>query len=298
MSAEIIDGRAFSEDVKKRVASQVASLKEHHGLQPGLAVVLVGEDPASQVYVRNKNRSTVEAGMRSEEIRLSENTSEEEVLSVVERLNNDPGIHGILVQLPLPPQVNEMAVLDAIDPAKDVDGFHVINTGRQAVGLPAMVPCTPLGCIMMLKDRLGDLSGLNAVVIGRSNIVGKPMASLLLAESCTVTIAHSRTKDLPAVCRNADILVAAVGRPQMVKGDWVKPGAAIIDVGINRVPKEDGKTRLVGDVDFDEAKEIAGYITPVPGGVGPMTIACLLANTITAACRSNGIDEASLPDVG
>ncbi|WP_334128050.1 bifunctional methylenetetrahydrofolate dehydrogenase/methenyltetrahydrofolate cyclohydrolase FolD [Sneathiella sp.] len=290
MSATIIDGKIFSARVRENAGRQVAALKARHGLTPGLAVVLVGEDPASQVYVRNKGKATTEAGMKSEEIRLSAEASEEEVLAVVRRLNADPSIHGILVQLPLPPQVNEMAVLDAIDPAKDVDGFHVINTGRQAVGLPAMVPCTPLGCIIMLKEVLGDLSGLNAVVVGRSNIVGKPMASLLLSENCTVTIAHSRTRDLPAVCRGADILVAAVGRPEMIRGDWIKPGATVIDVGINRIPKEDGKTRLVGDVCFAEAVEVAGAITPVPGGVGLMTVACLLANTVTAACRQMGIE--------
>jgi methylenetetrahydrofolate dehydrogenase (NADP+)/methenyltetrahydrofolate cyclohydrolase len=294
MTADIIDGRVFATRVRERVGRQVAVLKEQNGLQPGLAVVLVGEDPASQVYVRNKGKATTEAGIKSEEIRLADTASQEEVLAVVEQLNVDPTIHGILVQLPLPKQVDEMAVLDAIDPAKDVDGFHVINTGRQAVGLPAMVPCTPLGCIMMLKDTLGDLSGLNAVVVGRSNIVGKPMASLLLAENCTVTIAHSRTKDLPAVCRAADILVAAVGRPAMIRGDWIKPGATVIDVGINRIPKEDGKTKLIGDVCFEEAVEVAGAITPVPGGVGLMTVACLLANTVTAACRQGGIE---VPDI-
>lgn len=291
MSAEIIDGRAFAAKVRSRVTKQVTILKNAHGLTPGLAVVLVGDDPASHVYVRNKNIATVEAGMKSEEIRLPDTASQQEVLDVVARLNADDSIHGILVQLPLPKQVDDKAVLDAIDPVKDVDGFHVINTGRQAVGLPAMVPCTPVGCIMMLKDKLGDLSGLNAVVVGRSNIVGKPMASLLLGENCTVTIAHSRTRDLPAVCRTADILVAAVGRPNMVRGDWVKPGATVIDVGVNRIDGENGKTKLVGDVCFDEAKEVAGAITPVPGGVGPMTIACLLANTVTAACRGAGIDE-------
>ncbi|MCG8491423.1 MAG: bifunctional methylenetetrahydrofolate dehydrogenase/methenyltetrahydrofolate cyclohydrolase FolD [Sneathiellales bacterium] len=291
MSADIIDGKAFSEKVKARVAAQVEILKNQSNLTPGLAVVLVGEDPASQVYVRNKNRSTVAAGMKSEEIKLPASALQEEVLAVVNRLNEDPTIHGILVQLPLPEQVDEMAILDAIDPAKDVDGFHVVNTGRQAVGLPAMVPCTPLGCIMMLKDRIGDLSGLNAVVVGRSNIVGKPMANLLLAENCTVTIAHSRTRNLPEVCKAADILIAAVGRPKMIEGDWVKPGATVIDVGINRIPAEEGKTRLVGDVDFAAVKEVAGAITPVPGGVGPMTIACLLANTVTAACRIAEIEE-------
>jgi len=291
MSAEIIDGRAFALKVRSRVTAQVTTLKKQHGLTPGLAVVLVGDDPASHVYVRNKNIATVEAGMKSEEIRLPDTASQEEVLEIVARLNADESIHGILVQLPLPKQVDEKAVLDAIDPIKDVDGFHVINTGRQAVGLPAMVPCTPVGCIMMLKDKLGDLSGLNAVVVGRSNIVGKPMASLLLGENCTVTIAHSRTRDLPEVCRNADILVAAVGRPNMVRGDWIKPGATVIDVGVNRIDGDNGKTKLVGDVCFDEAKEIAGAITPVPGGVGPMTIACLLANTVKAACRASEIEE-------
>jgi len=291
MTAEIIDGKAFAANVRARVGRQVAALKADNGLTPGLAVVLVGEDPASQVYVRNKGIATTDAGMKSEEIRLEATATQAEVLEVVERLNTDSTIHGILVQLPLPDQVDEMAVLDAIDPTKDVDGFHVINTGRQAVGLPAMVPCTPLGCVMMLKDKLGELSGLNAVVVGRSNIVGKPMASLLLAEHCTVTIAHSRTKDLAGVCRSADILVVAVGRPEMVRGDWVKPGATVIDVGMNRIAKDDGKTRLVGDVCFPEAVEVAGAITPVPGGVGPMTIACLLANTVTATCRQAGIEE-------
>ncbi len=291
MSANIIDGREFALKLRARVAKQVTELKADHGLMPGLAVVLAGDDPASQVYVRNKNVATREAGMKSEEIRLTDDVSQAEVLEIVERLNADPSIHGILVQLPLPSQVDEAAIIDAIDPAKDVDGFHVINTGRQAVGLDAMVPCTPTGCIMMLKDRLGDLSGLNAVVVGRSNIVGKPMASLLLGENCTVTIAHSRTKDLPAICRSADILVAAVGRPEMIKGDWVKPGATVIDVGVNRIALDTGKTRLVGDVCFSEAVEVAGAITPVPGGVGPMTIACLLANTVTAACRIAGVPE-------
>jgi len=295
MSANIIDGKEFALKVRTRVAEQVTILKADHGLTPGLAVVLAGDDPASHVYVRNKNKSTLEAGMKSEEIRLADTVSQEEVLAVVERLNADPSIHGILVQLPLPSQVDETAVIDAIDPAKDVDGFHVVNTGRQAVGLDAMVPCTPLGCIMMLKDQLGDLSGLNAVVVGRSNIVGKPMASLLLGENCTVTIAHSRTKDLPAICRSADILVAAVGRSEMIKGDWIKPGATVIDVGINRIELDTGKTRLVGDVCFSEAVEVAGAITPVPGGVGPMTIACLLANTVTAACRIAGVSE---PEIG
>ncbi len=290
MVADRIDGKQFAETVRERVAKQVEILKTQHDLKPGLAVVLVGEDPASQVYVRNKNKATTAAGMTSEEIRLDATASQDEVLAVVNRLNEDPSIHGILVQLPLPKQVNETAVINAIDPSKDVDGFHVINTGRQAVGLDAMVPCTPLGCITVLKERLGDLSGLNAVVVGRSNIVGKPMASLLLAESCTVTIAHSRTRDLPEVCRNADILVAAVGRPEMIRGDWIKEGATVIDVGINRIEGEGGKTRLVGDVCYAEAEQVAGAITPVPGGVGPMTIAFLLVNTVTAACRIAGVE--------
>lgn len=290
MSGERIDGKQFAETVREKVAKQVMFLKTKHNVTPGLAVVLVGEDPASQVYVRNKNTATLKAGMKSEEIRLDATATQNEVLDVVRRLNEDPSIHGILVQLPLPKQVDEMAVVNSIDPVKDVDGFHVLNAGRQAVGLDAMVPCTPLGCITLLKERLGDLSGKNAVVVGRSNIVGKPMARLLLAESCTVTIAHSRTKDLPAVCRAADILVAAVGRPEMIRGDWIKPGATVIDVGINRIETEDGKTRLVGDVCYSEALAIAEGVTPVPGGVGPMTIAFLLVNTVTAACRIAGVE--------
>lgn len=294
--ADIIDGKAFAQRVRDRVGKQVAILKEEHDLAPGLAVVLVGEDPASQVYVRNKGKATSEAGMRSFEHKLPPDVSQERLLTLVKQMNEDPAIHGILVQLPLPDQIAEAAVIDAIDPDKDVDGFHVINTGRLATGANGMVPCTPLGCLMMLKDRLGDLSGLRALVLGRSNIVGKPMAQLLLDQSCTVTIAHSRTRDLEEECRRADIIVAAVGRPRMVAGDWIKPGATVIDVGINRIPDdrpgaEEGKMRLVGDVDFDTAAEVAGAITPVPGGVGPMTIACLLANTVTAACRQAGIDE-------
>ncbi|MFD1380209.1 bifunctional methylenetetrahydrofolate dehydrogenase/methenyltetrahydrofolate cyclohydrolase FolD [Fodinicurvata halophila] len=284
--ASIIDGKAFAARLRERVGQEVARLKDDAGLTPGLAVVLVGEDPASQVYVRNKGKQTLEAGMQSFEHRLSESTTQEELLDLVETLNADPEVHGILVQLPLPEQIDSAAVLDTIDPTKDVDGFHVINAGRLATGQDALVPCTPLGCLMLLRHHLGDLSGQRAVVVGRSNIVGKPLAQLLLGESCTVTIAHSRTRDLPAECRNADILVAAVGRPKMVKGDWIKPGATVIDVGINRVEGEEGKTRLVGDVDFDEAVKVAGAITPVPGGIGPMTIACLLANTLTAACRA------------
>lgn len=292
--AAIIDGKAFAATLRARITKEVAALKATRGLVPGLAVVLVGENPASQVYVRNKAKQTLEVGMQSFEHKLPVETSQEALLDLVQALNDDPAVHGILVQLPLPPQIDSAAVLNAIAPAKDVDGFHVINAGLLATGQQAMVPCTPLGCLMMLKDHLGDLSGKHAVVIGRSNIVGKPMAQLLLAESCTVTIAHSRTQDLPGECRRADIVVAAVGRPEMVRGDWIKPGATVIDVGINRVPAEGGKHRLVGDVAFGEASTVAGAITPVPGGVGPMTIACLLANTLTAACRSNGLPEPAL----
>ncbi|QDH73679.1 bifunctional methylenetetrahydrofolate dehydrogenase/methenyltetrahydrofolate cyclohydrolase FolD [Brevundimonas sp. M20] len=298
--ATLIDGKAFAAGLVDRVAAASARLEAAQGVKPGLAVVIVGEDPASQIYVRNKGETTQRAGMRSDTHRLPDTTTQAELLALIATLNADTGIHGILVQLPLPGHIDSAAVLDAIDPDKDVDGFHVVNAGRLAVGLPGLVPCTPLGCIMLLRAELGDLTGLNAVVVGRSNIVGKPMAQLLLAESCTVTIAHSRTKDLPALCRTADIVVAAVGRPEMVRGDWIKPGATVIDVGINRVPSKDpvkaaeGKTRVVGDVAFDEAAVVAGRITPVPGGVGPMTIACLLANTYTAACRSAGVDAESL----
>ncbi|TAJ58396.1 bifunctional methylenetetrahydrofolate dehydrogenase/methenyltetrahydrofolate cyclohydrolase FolD [Brevundimonas sp.] len=298
--ASIIDGKAFAAGLVDRVAAAAARLEAAHGVKPGLAVVIVGEDPASQVYVRNKGETTQRAGMRSDTHRLPDTTTQAELLALIATLNADPGIHGILVQLPLPGHIDASAVLGAIDPDKDVDGFHVVNAGRLAVGLPGLVPCTPLGCLMLLKAELGDLSGLNAVIVGRSNIVGKPMAQLLLAESCTVTVAHSRTRDLPALCRTADILVAAVGRPEMVRGDWIKPGSAVIDVGINRVPSRDpvkaaeGRTRLVGDVAFEEAAAVAGRITPVPGGVGPMTIACLLANTYTAACRSAGVTPESL----
>ncbi|SMF78934.1 methenyltetrahydrofolate cyclohydrolase /5,10-methylenetetrahydrofolate dehydrogenase (NADP+) [Tistlia consotensis] len=292
--ARIIDGKAFAASLRGRIGEQVAGLKTRHGLTPGLAVVLVGEDPASQVYVRSKGKQTLEAGMASFEHRLDASTSQETLLKLVAELNADPAVHGILVQLPLPKQIDAEAVINAIDPAKDVDGFHVINAGRLATGQKSLVPCTPLGCLLLLRDTLGSLSGLEAVVVGRSNIVGKPMAQLLLGDSCTVTIAHSRTKDLPAVCRRADILVAAVGRPEMIRGDWVKPGATVIDVGINRVPGEGDKTRLVGDVAYAEAARVAGAITPVPGGVGPMTIACLLANTLTAACRSAGLPEPEL----
>jgi len=287
--AKKIDGKGFAQGLRERVGEAVSALQRDHGLTPGLAVVLVGEDPASQVYVRNKGKQTLEAGMNSYEHKLPETTGQEELLTLIAQLNSDPSVHGILVQLPLPAQIDSHAVINAIDPDKDVDGFHLINVGRLSTGAPGLVPCTPLGCLMLLKDELGDLSGKSAVVVGRSNIVGKPMASLLLAESCTVTIAHSRTKDLADVCREADILVAAVGRPQMVPGDWIKPGATVIDVGINRVDGEEGKTRLVGDVDYASAEQVAGAITPVPGGVGPMTIACLLRNTVQAACAANGI---------
>ncbi|MCA0849594.1 bifunctional methylenetetrahydrofolate dehydrogenase/methenyltetrahydrofolate cyclohydrolase FolD [Salipiger thiooxidans] len=294
MTARIIDGKAFAEQVREKVAAHVARLKADHGITPGLAVVLVGEDPASQVYVRNKGKQTLEAGMQSFEHKLPAETSEADLLALVERLNADPAVHGILVQLPLPDHMNADAVINAISPAKDVDGFHISNVGLLGTGQKSMVPCTPLGCLMMLRDQLGSLSGLDAVVIGRSNIVGKPMAQLLLGESCTVTIAHSRTNNLAEVVRRADIVVAAVGRPQMVPGDWIKPGATVIDVGINRIDapeKGEGKTRLVGDCDYDSCAEVAGAITPVPGGVGPMTIACLLANTVTACCRANGLAE-------
>jgi len=287
--AKKIDGKAFAVGLRERVGKAVAQLQQDHGLVPGLAVVLVGEDPASEVYVRNKGKQTLEAGMRSFEHKLPDTTAESELLALIDQLNADPDVHGILVQLPLPDQIDSHAVINAIDPDKDVDGFHLINVGRLSTGAAGLVPCTPLGCLMLLKEELGDLSGKNAVVVGRSNIVGKPMASLLLAESCTVTIAHSRTKDLADVCREADILVAAVGRPQMIPGDWVKPGATVIDVGINRIEGAQGKTRLVGDVDYASAEAVAGAITPVPGGVGPMTIACLLRNTVQAACAANGI---------
>ena len=289
MSAAVIDGKAFSSGVRSRVFSEVSALASV-GLVPGLAVVLVGSDPASEVYVRNKAVQTREAGMRSFEHRLPADTPQADLLALVGRLNADPAVHGILVQLPLPGHIDAEAVINAIAPAKDVDGFHVLNVGLLGTGQKAMVPCTPLGCLMMLRDRLGDLAGLDAVVVGRSNIVGKPMAQLLLAESCTVTIAHSRTRDLAGVCRRADILVAAVGRPRMIPGDWIKPGATVIDVGINRI-EQDGRARLVGDVDFASAAAVAGAITPVPGGVGPMTIACLLANTLVACCRANGLPE-------
>ncbi len=291
INPKIIDGKAFAAALRGRVAGAVAALKQARGLTPGLAVVLVGEDPASQVYVRSKGKQTQETGMNSFEHKLPADTGQAALLALIDTLNADPAVHGILVQLPLPAQIEETAVIDAIDPGKDVDGFHVINTGRLATGGGGMVPCTPLGCLMMLRDRLGDLSGLEAVVVGRSNIVGKPMAALLLGQNCTTTIAHSRTRDLRQVCRRADILIAAVGRPEMIRGDWIKPGAAVIDVGINRVERGGDKPKLVGDVAFDEAIAVAGAITPVPGGVGPMTIAVLLRNTVIAACRQAGIEE-------
>jgi methylenetetrahydrofolate dehydrogenase (NADP+)/methenyltetrahydrofolate cyclohydrolase len=283
MAADLIDGKAYAERLRGRVAAAVPGFVARSGRKPGLAVVLVGEDPASQVYVRAKGKATEAAGMAGFEHRLPDDTSQAELIALVEQLNRDPAVDGILVQLPLPAAVDDQAVIAAIDPTKDVDGFHIVNAGRLAVGEPGLVPCTPLGCLMLLKDRLGDLSGLEAVVVGRSNIVGKPMAQLLLRENCTVTLAHSRTRGLPDVMRRADILVAAVGRPQMIRGDWLKPGATVIDVGINRIEIGGGKTRLVGDVEFETAVETAGAITPVPGGVGPMTIAVLLRNTLVAA---------------
>ena len=293
MTADIIDGKAFAATVREKVAAHVATLKAQ-GITPGLAVVLVGEDPASEVYVRNKGKQTAECGMNSYEHKLPADTPQADLLALIDQLNNDPAVHGILCQLPVPDHIDENLVINAIIPEKDVDGFNILNVGRLATGQKSMVPCTPLGCLMMLRDKHGSLSGMNAVVVGRSNIVGKPMAQLLLKDSCTVTIAHSRTKDIEALCRNADILVAAVGRAEMINADWVKPGATVIDVGINRIPapeRGEGKMRLVGDVDFASASEVAGAITPVPGGVGPMTIACLLANTVTACCRSNGLPE-------
>ena len=291
MTATVIDGKAFAAKVRGQVAEGVAKLKADHDITPGLAVVLVGEDPASQVYVKSKGKMTVQVGMKSVEHRLEADVSENELLEMIRNLNNDPTIHGILVQLPLPDHLNSDLVINSIEPSKDVDGFHISNVGLLGTGQKSMVPCTPLGSLMMLRDHHGSLSGMNAVVIGRSNIVGKPMAQLLLGDSCTVTIAHSRTKDLPDVVRQADIVVAAVGRPEMVQGDWIKPGATVIDVGINRIEKPEGGTRLVGDAHYDSCAAVAGAITPVPGGVGPMTIACLLANTLTACCRANDLPE-------
>ena len=291
--AEIIDGKAFAQRVRERVTAAVATLKADHNIVPGLTVVLVGEDPASLVYVRNKGKQTAAAGMESNTIRLDAATPEQDLLDLIKTLNGDDAVHGILVQLPLPDQIDEAKVIAAIDLDKDVDGFHVVNVGRLWTGAEAPVPCTPYGCLQMLKETLGELKGKRALVLGRSNIVGKPMSALLLAEHCTVTIAHSRTVDLGERCREADILIAAVGQPQMVPGSWIKPGATVIDVGINRIDapeKGEGKTRLVGDVNFEEAQQVAAHITPVPGGVGPVTIANLLRNTVIAACRQKGLD--------
>jgi methylenetetrahydrofolate dehydrogenase (NADP+)/methenyltetrahydrofolate cyclohydrolase len=295
MAATLIDGKAFSQSLRQKIAAAVANLKQEYDVTPGLAVVLVGEDPASQIYVKNKARQTVEAGMVSFEHKLPATTTEAALLSLIAALNADPAVHGILVQLPLPAHIAEKAVIESIVPSKDVDGFHPENVGRVASGESGVVPCTPAGSLMLIKYALGNLSGKTAVVIGRSNIVGKPMAQLLLASNCTVTIAHSRTEDIAAVARTADILVAAVGRPEMIKGDWIKPGACVIDVGINRVEKSDGTGyRVTGDVAFSEVSEVAGHITPVPGGVGPMTIACLLSNTYLSACRSVGAPAAEI----
>jgi methylenetetrahydrofolate dehydrogenase (NADP+)/methenyltetrahydrofolate cyclohydrolase len=291
MIAKRIDGKAAAVAVRERVAKGVREFEKHVGRVPGLATVLVGEDPASAVYVRSKNRATAEAGMLGFAHNLPDTTTESELLQLITNLNADETVDGILVQLPLPKPIDAARVIETIDPSKDVDGFHPINAGRLAVGLASLVPCTPYGCLYLLKQELGELSGLNAVVIGRSNIVGKPMAQLLIGESATVTVAHSRTRDLPHLVRGADIVVAAVGRPEMVRGDWIKPGACVIDVGINRLPTEDGSHRIVGDVAFDEAVEVAGAITPVPGGVGPMTIACLLRNTLVAAHRRAGLAD-------
>ena len=295
MVAKLIDGKSFAVQIRSEIATQVKGLLDSKGIKPGLAVILVGEDPASQVYVRSKGKQTIEVGMNSYEYKLDRHVSEGELLGLIEKLNSDENVNGILCQLPLPDHLNSDLVINSINPEKDVDGFHISNVGLLATGQKSMVPCTPLGCLMMLRSELGDLSGKNAVIIGRSNIVGKPMAHLLIKDSCTVTIAHSRTKNIEELCRSADILVAAVGRPEIVKANWIKEGAAVIDVGINRVevdPEISSKGyKIVGDVDFESAKSKAGFITPVPGGVGPMTIACLLANTLTACCRTNGLPE-------
>src|SRR3954452_10073634 len=294
MTARIIDGKAIAADLRARVTAEVHRLKRDHNVEPGLAVVLVGENPASAVYVRSKGKQTIEAGMRSFEHKLPDSTPESDLLALVQKLNADPAVHGILVQLPLPKQIDSEKVLNAIDPAKDVDGFHPINVGRLATGLPALTPCTPLGCVMLAKTVHRSLEGMEAVIVGRSNIVGKPLIQLLLAENATVTVAHSRTRDLPGATRRADLMFAAVGRAEMVRGDWIKPGATVIDVGINRVAGADGKNRIVGDVAFDEAVQVAGAITPVPGGVGPMTIACLLVNTVRAACTIQGLPKPAM----
>ncbi len=304
MSARIIDGKAIAAELRAKIAGEVARLQAAHQLVPGIAVVQVGDNPASSVYVRNKAKAVAEAGMRAFDHTFPENVSEAELLTLIGKLNGDAQVNGILVQLPLPPQIDAQKVIASIEPDKDVDGFHPLNTGRHASGLPGLVPCTPLGCVMLAKTVLPSLSGLEAVVIGRSNIVGKPLVQLLLAEDATVTVAHSKTRDLPSVCRRADLLITAIGRPEMVRGDWIKPGATVIDVGINRVPGEGresrpaggaGKYKIVGDVAFAEAEKIAGALTPVPGGVGPMTIACLLLNTLRAACAQNGLEA---PQIG
>jgi methylenetetrahydrofolate dehydrogenase (NADP+)/methenyltetrahydrofolate cyclohydrolase len=294
MTATIIDGKAIAAQLRGRIADEVARIKSSYWVTPGIAVVLVGADPASEVYVRTKAKAVAEAGMRAIDRKLPATTTEAELLALVAALNNDPSVHGILVQLPLPPQIDSHRVISAVDPAKDVDGFHPLNVGRLASGLPGLVPCTPLGCVTLAKTVRASLAGLEAVVIGRSNIVGKPVAQLLLAENATVTLAHSKTRDLPALCRRADLLVAAIGRAEMIRGDWIKPGATVIDVGINRVPGEGGKSKIVGDVAFAEAVQVAGAITPVPGGVGPMTIACLLLNTVRAACALNRLPPPAL----
>lgn len=294
MPAQVIDGKVIAAKLREDVASEVTRLKCEHGLTPGLAVVLIGNDPASEVYVGSKTKQTLAAGMASFEDRLAADTPQAEVLALIERLNRDPAVHGILVQLPLPKGLDANTIINAIDPAKDVDGLHPVNAGRLASGLRALTPCTPLGCIILAKTVHGSLEGMNAIVLGRSNLVGRPLVQLLLNEDATVTIAHSRTRDLPALCRQADLVFAAVGRPEMVKGDWIKPGATVIDVGINRLPGEGGKSRLVGDVDYKGAMEVAGAVTPVPGGVGQMTVACLLVNTVRAACAINGIPAPSV----
>jgi methylenetetrahydrofolate dehydrogenase (NADP+)/methenyltetrahydrofolate cyclohydrolase len=288
MGARIIDGKTIAADLRGKVTDAVHRLRRDRSVVPGIAVVLVGADPASEVYVRNKSKAVAESGMRAFDCKLAASTSEAELLALIARLNADEEVSGILVQLPLPKQIDAQKIIAAIDPAKDVDGFHPVNAGRLASGLPALVPCTPMGCVILAKTIHETLAGLEAVVVGRSNIVGKPVAQLLLAENATVTITHSRTNDLPSICRRADVLVAAIGRPEMIRGDWIKPGATVIDVGINRVPADGGKTRTVGDVDYTEAMQVAGAITPVPGGVGPMTIACLLLNTLRAACAQKG----------
>jgi methylenetetrahydrofolate dehydrogenase (NADP+) / methenyltetrahydrofolate cyclohydrolase len=288
MGTRIIDGKTIAADLRGKVTDAVHRLRRDRGVVPGIAVVLVGADPASEVYVRNKSKAVAESGMRAFDCKLAASTSEAELLALIARLNADEEVSGILVQLPLPRQIDAQKIIAAIDPAKDVDGFHPVNAGRLASGLPALVPCTPMGCVILAKIIHETLAGLEAIVVGRSNIVGKPVAQLLLAENATVTITHSRTNDLPSVCRRADVLVAAIGRPEMIRGDWIKPGATVIDVGINRVPADGGKTRVVGDVDYTEAMQVAGAITPVPGGVGPMTIACLLLNTLRAACAQKG----------